>query len=255
MKRATTSPNVHIIDEAFFMSRLHRYRRIWIYLPHNYKSTEKEYPVLYMHDGQNLFEEWSAFTTEWQVDETLDELKGECIVVGIDNGGEHRLTEYNWYDHPEFGKGEGKVYLHFIIHELKPYIDRTFRTVTHRTHTWIAGSSMGALISLYALMYHHAIFGGGGIFSPSLQMNQDIVTESKAVFAKQREKQRIYLYAGGKESDEMIEKLSALRSILGATGGHQVVAAINEEGTHSEENWRAIFKKFYEWMIEVVSSE
>src|SRR5687767_6897643 len=121
MKRETTSPNVHIIDEAFYMPQLDRYRRIWLYLPDGYEASDRSYPVIYMHDGQNLFEEWSAFSEEWCVDETLNELNARCIIVGIDNGGEKRLNEYNIYDHDEFGKGEGKKYISFIANTLKPY--------------------------------------------------------------------------------------------------------------------------------------
>ena len=112
-KQNTASAQVQIIDTAFFMPQLNRYRRIWIYLPKNYaQSPQKKYPVIYMNDGQNLFNEQTAFAGEWGIDECLDTLQPklhkECIVVGIDNGGDKRMTEYNPYNNDKFGKGEGK---------------------------------------------------------------------------------------------------------------------------------------------------
>lgn len=248
MKKETTSPNVHIIDKAFYIPQLDRYRRIWLYLPDDYDLSDEEYPVIYMHDGQNLFEDWSAFSDEWCVDETLDELQAKCMVVGIDNGGGTRVNEYNIYDHPEFGKGEGRKYLDFLAHTLKPYIDTNYRTREGRADTWTIGSSMGGLISLYAALYYPEVFGGAGIFSPSVQLNDNIVEEVKRNFQKQRPPQRLYMYAGIKESEEMAAKIRAIEDYLAQCGNCEVYAAINEEGEHTEENWRHEFKRFYSWM-------
>src|SRR5215207_9909231 len=135
VKTATTSKNVWIIDTAFYMPQLGRYRRVWLYLPEEYRHTRKHYPVLYMHDGQNLFEEWSSFSGEGGVDETLDALKGKCIVVAIDNGGERRMSEYS-FDDTEHGHAEGRQYIDFIVHTLKPYIDITYRTLESRDNTY-----------------------------------------------------------------------------------------------------------------------
>ena len=100
-KRYTASPQVKIIDTAFNMTQLGRTRRIWLYLPKSYATSTKTYPVLYMQDGQNLFNEQTAGFGEWGVDECLDTLgkiiNRECIVVGIDNGGDKRLNEYSPY--------------------------------------------------------------------------------------------------------------------------------------------------------------
>src|SRR5688572_5693584 len=145
-KKNTASPNVRIIDTAFFIPQLNRTRRIWIYLPEDYATGTKRYPVLYMHDGQNLFNEATAFAGEWGVDETLDTARKKCIVIGIDNGGLKRMNEYNPYDNDRFGKGEGKQYIDFIAKTLKPYIDKKYRTLKDKKNTIIAGSSMGGLI-------------------------------------------------------------------------------------------------------------
>src|SRR4051812_44062056 len=91
-------PNVFVIDEAFHIPQLDRTRRIWLYKPTGYEETEKRYPVIYMHDGQNLFEEATAFSAPWGIHEALNTLLAECIIVGIDNS-EQRLNEYNFHDH------------------------------------------------------------------------------------------------------------------------------------------------------------
>ena len=125
---ATATKNVFILDENFFFPTLNRHRRIWGYLPEGYETSGKNYPVIYMHDGQNLFDELNAFGSEWGIDETLDEERGDIIVVGIDNGKEHRMAEYMLYDHPDHGPAEGSRYLQDIAEVLKPFVDGVLRT-------------------------------------------------------------------------------------------------------------------------------
>jgi len=107
VKQSTASKNVKIIDTAFFIPQLNRKRTIRVYLPGGYTTSKKRYPVLYMHDGQNLFDNATSFAGEWGVDEFMDSthLK-KCIIVGIDNDGGKRMSEYNIYDNEKFGKGE-----------------------------------------------------------------------------------------------------------------------------------------------------
>jgi enterochelin esterase-like enzyme len=137
----TASQQVHIISEKFDMPQLGRQRRIWIYLPADYRASKRNYPVIYMHDGQNLFDACTAGFGEWGIDEILDKLspKKECIVVGIDHGGDQRITEYDPYD-SKYGKGRGDEYVDFMAKTLKPYIDSHYRTKTSPRYTTIAGS-------------------------------------------------------------------------------------------------------------------
>jgi enterochelin esterase-like enzyme len=171
-KPNTETAQVKVIDSAFKIPQLDRTRRIWVYLPKSYNATKgKIYPVLYMHDGQNLFNEQTAPFGEWGVDEALDSLQQqtgkECIVVGIDNSNEKRMNEYNPFNNEKYGKGEGDLYVDFLVKTLKPYIDKNYRTQKDAAHTFIAGSSMGGLISLYALVKYPDVFGTAGIFSPA----------------------------------------------------------------------------------------
>ncbi|MCB0643743.1 MAG: hypothetical protein KDC44_18980, partial [Phaeodactylibacter sp.] len=106
-RASTRADNVDVIATAFFMPQLNRQRRIWVYLPPDYRSTDHRYPVIYMHDAQNLFDQQTSFSGEWKIDESLNYLFGfdqsSAIVVGIDNGGSHRIDEYSPWVHPSYG--------------------------------------------------------------------------------------------------------------------------------------------------------
>jgi hypothetical protein len=133
--------------------QLRNTRDIQVYLPPSYKASGRQYPVIYMHDGQNLFDPELSFAGEWGVDETMERLAPEgfeAIVVAIPNMAGERSHEYSPWVDPRVGGGKGDAYLDFIVDTLKPQIDRRFRTERGRQHTGIVGSSMGGLISLYA---------------------------------------------------------------------------------------------------------
>ena len=149
---STAAPNVHLLDADFFMPQLNRSRRIMIYLPPDYETSQKRYPVLYMHDGQNLFDDATSFSGEWGVDESLNELHSQgdygCIVVGIDNGGGLRIDELAPWLNTNYNEGgEGAQYMDFIVETLKPHVDANYRTFTGREFTAIMGSSLVGLIS------------------------------------------------------------------------------------------------------------
>ena len=149
-------------------------RTIMVYLPPGYDDAlEERYPVLYMHDGNNIFDaKTSATGVEWGVDETAQRLSVQgrirkVIVVGIFNTPQ-RTKEYAPFEDSKYGGGFGDAYLEFVGATLKPFIDKTYRTLPGREHTGIAGSSLGGLISLYALFRKPEVFGFGGAVSPAL---------------------------------------------------------------------------------------
>ena len=247
----TASPQVKIIDAAFNMQQLNRKRRIWIYLPKGYQSSGKKYPVLYMHDGQNLFNEQTAPYGEWGVDEAMDSLskKGlDAIVVGIDHGGDKRLTEYNPYNHAKFGKGEGKQYIDFIVNDLKPFIDKKYRTQSDSSHTYIAGSSMGGLISMYAMIQYPSVFGGAGIFSPAFMIGPAIYDD--VVKAKWKGLRKFYLYAGGKESYEMVPDMDKMLNIIESKGNYKTRRSVDPLAKHNEAAWRSEFPAFIQFLLQ-----
>jgi predicted alpha/beta superfamily hydrolase len=250
----TASVNVHIIDTAFYIPQLNRYRKIWIYLPSSYNKLKgKTYRVLYMHDGQNLFNrQTAAFHEEWGVDECLDtlatQLNKECIVIGIDNGGDKRMTEYNPYDDPKYGKGEGKQYIDFIATVLKPYIDSNYRTQKDAKHTFIAGSSMGGLISLYALVQYPEVFGGAGIFSPAFWLTPQLYSD--VANANWQKSFRIYFYAGEKESNTMTRDMQRMFNTVKQKNCCTMQKVTFPLGQHNEKYWREEFDDFYRWLMQ-----
>lgn len=147
-------------------------RDIVVYLPPSYVEQARRYPVLYMHDGQNIFDAATSFSGEWYVDETMEMLARqglEAIVVGIPNIGERRFHEYIPFTSPDVASVQGEEYVAFIADTVKPIMDRDFRTRPERGATGIAGSSLGGLISLYAYFRRPEVFGLAGVFSPALR--------------------------------------------------------------------------------------
>ncbi|MCP4417668.1 MAG: alpha/beta hydrolase [Chloroflexi bacterium] len=199
-QRHSISGNIKIAQNVY-SPQLDNQRDILVYLPPSYNSSKAHYPVLYMHDGYNLFDEATSYTGEWHVDETMEYLSTtenlEAIIVGIPNMGIERLAEYSPFVDETYGGGKGDMYLTFLIQTLKPLIDRSFRTLPNKENTGIFGSSMGGLISLYAFFQFPAVFGFAGVMSPSLWFANQAIFE----FVEKTPYQQgnIYLDAGTRE--------------------------------------------------------
>lgn len=248
-KKHTASANVSIIDTAFYIPQLNRHRSISIYLPEGYKKSNKHYPVLYMHDGQNLFDEYTSGFGEWGVDECLDSLikKGArpSIVVGIDNGPK-RMNEYNPFSFEKFGEGEGDAYVNFLVKTLKPFIDKNYRTLPSRENTIIAGSSMGGLISYYALLKYPEVYGKAGVFSPAFWTAPriDNITDSMA----KKMNGLVFFYMGGLEGNKYLEDMMKISDKLGSSSSAFIYTAIDSMGMHNERAWHKWFADFYQWI-------
>ena len=257
-KKSTANKNVRIIDTAFFIPQLNRPRRVWIYLPPSYNSSTKKYPVMYMHDGQNVFDDLTSFSGEWGVDEAMDTLglkTKECIVVGIDNGGNKRLNEYCPYDfdlkgiaaNNVSGKGEGALYVDFLAKTLKPFIDKKYRTLKDSKNTFTAGSSMGGLISMYAVLKYPKVFGGAGVFSPAFWVGPKIFDDIKAKGKKVNAK--IYFYAGDEEGETMVPMTLKAFNEMHKVSKSKMCEVIRAGGKHNEQRWRIEFPLFYDWIM------
>ncbi|MCZ4245592.1 alpha/beta hydrolase-fold protein [Pedobacter punctiformis] len=243
--------HIQVVDSAFYMPQLNKYRKIWVYLPKSYKNSKKKYPVIYMQDGQNLFHSNPARNNEWAVDSVMDSLIStgakEMIVIGIDHGGNDRLKEYNPYD-SQYGKGEGKAYAAFLVETLKPFIDQKYRTLKDAKNTSIAGSSMGALISMYAIAEYPKVFGSAGIFSPAFWLAPKIYTDLTERLPGLKNK-RIFFVAGDKEGSSMILDMKKVFTILNPDGFNKnVVFTAREDGKHSEWFWHREFVPFYRFI-------
>jgi predicted alpha/beta superfamily hydrolase len=251
-KNHSASKNVKIMDTAFYIPQLKRTRRISIYLPPDYATSKKSYGVLYMHDGQNLFDNATSYSGEWGVDEYLDSIfkkgKKEVIVVGIDNGLNKRMNEYNPWEFQNFGKGEGDQYVDFLVKTLKPFIDKHYRTLKNKANTFIAGSSMGGLISLYAVLKYPQVYGGAGIFSPAFWTASGI--DSTVIADAKKVNSRLFFYAGGKEGDSMVPDMKRIEKEIDERTASPIKEKIDEDAHHNEAAWRKYFPAFYEWTIE-----
>ena len=248
-KKHTARPQVHIVSEKFDMPQLGRQRRVWIYLPAGYISSGREYPVIYMQDGQNLFDAYTSGYGEWGVDEIMDKFadKDECIIVGIDHGGDYRITEYDPYN-SKYGKGRGGDYVDFIAKTLKPYIDAHYRTKGDARHTTIAGSSMGGLISMYAALKYPGIFGNAGIFSPAFWIAPEIYEFARQ--AKLPSSSRFYFVCGDAESATMVADMKKMAGIIQSKQKNKknTAVAIAKGAIHNEKQWNSDFPAFYGWL-------
>jgi predicted alpha/beta superfamily hydrolase len=248
----TASPNVHVLPEPLTIPGLDRQRTIRIYLPPGYTTEKKRYPVLYMHDGQNLFDDATSFLGEWGVDETLDALAKsrhfQLIVVGIDNGAENRIHELSAWDSPKYGKGDGRQYTAFIVDVLKPYVDKHYRTKPDRANTAIMGSSLGGLISHYAIYQYPQVFGKAGILSPAYWYAPEVFdyTAARSLPADAK----LYFYAGGKEGEEMLPEFNRMTKLIRSKiRAENISVRIDPEAKHNEAAWRSEFPHAVSWLF------
>lgn len=252
-----------------------RKRTIRIWLPEGYdgEDSEKKYSVLYMHDGQNLFDAKTSFLGEWEVDESLTKLMNagyeSTIVVGIDNGELERFNELSpkWelsaLGNEYISAPAGDKYADFIVNTVKPYIDDHFNTKPQREYTGIGGSSMGGIMSLYMAMEYHDVFDYGIIFSPALHVYQDDTLDKffgKYDFASMQNLSKLYLFAGAKTGgsqpgspyDEacITKYVDGIKNNLTSRNypNGNIGTQINQNAYHIESDWAKNFPIAMQWL-------
>lgn len=215
-------------------------RDIIIWLPPNYeKETNMRYPVLYMHDGQNIFDpRTSSMFIDWQVDETADSLirNGEIepiIIVGMNNT-DDRSTEYS--DTPL-----GRLYMKFIIEKVKPFVDSKYRTLTDAKNTAVAGSSMGGLISMMCAWEHPEVFSKAACFSPAFKIGNIDYVKKVLEYSGKKKEISLYIDNGGVDLDAQLlpgvnEMVSALEK-KGFVKDEDLFVYIDKTATHNEAAW------------------
>lgn len=226
-------------------------KKIWVYLPLNYEKSTQKYPVIYMHDAQNLFDNKTAFAGEWNIDETLDSLKAKVIVIGIEHGNEKRIEELTPYKNEKYGGGNANAYLEFIVKTLKPQIDLTYRTKENARNTCIWGSSLGGLVSFYAALKYPDVFGKVGCFSPAFWINKE------EIFQKMENtpnfKTKIYLLCGDKEDKgTMVGDMKDMEILINSKRCECKKlnkSVVIKDGEHNEKLWRNAFAKAYLWLF------
>jgi len=248
------SPVIEVIEEAFEIPQLGKKRRITALLPHDYYESEEIYPVLYLQDGQNLFDDNAPFGN-WAIDRSLANLskegKGKLIIIAIDHGEKDRIKEYTPFLENKFGSGDGKKYVRFVTDRLKPYVDKKYRTLSDRANTAIGGSSMGGLISIYSALVYPEVYGKLMIFSPALWVVPNIHFEFIDFYTPFTT--QLFLYAGGKESENHLKNVKKLEQAIKKRNGErkaiEMKVVINKEGEHSEYYWGQVFPEAVKWLF------
>lgn len=245
--------------------QLKRSRTVWVYLPDNYKTSGEPCPVIYMHDGQNLFyDKLTSYGTAWRVDKVMDAIyattgKG-AIIVGVECYDRARLSEYSpWkmslsatVSHKSTPKhnrgGEGEQYAEFFTKNLKNAIDAKYNTVKEREATAIIGSSMGGLISCFIALRHQRLYETMGLFSTYMQFNKSAFINFLNK-TPQTLSQHALVYCGGREGDNkrgdriMADDSLDLYQRL-SKRGIECELLFNSSFKHFETAWGIYFDKF-----------
>lgn len=253
-KLSTAAKNIYVFSENFKIPQLNRTRKISIYLPPNYNATEEKYPVLYMLDGQNIFDTTTSYSGEWEVDEQLNILHNQTgkgfIVVAINHGNEKRVSEYSAWDSETYGVGEGEKFLDFLVMSLKPEIDKFLRTKPDRSNTAIIGSSIGGLFSHYAALKRPDIFGKAAIFSPSFWYADAcyLFTENHL---RNVSNSKLYYLAGDNEDETMVENMNRMIALMKDQNipESNIKEEIIANGKHNESLWKSGFKNAILWLF------
>lgn len=246
-QESTASENVSTFE--IFSPELNVQKKIWVYLPKDYATSNKKYPVIYMHDAQNLFDAKTSFVGEWEVDETLNKMNAQLIVVGIEHGNEKRIDELTPYKNEKYGGGNGDNYLKFIVETLKPKVDSTYRTKSNPRNTAIFGSSLGGLISFYGVLKYPEVFGKAGVFSPSFWFSDEIYTLMEQ---SEKTKARIFFLCGDKEDETMVSDLKKMETLLDRNRCYCLnlnKTVVVKDAGHNEKLWRENFEEAVRWLF------
>jgi predicted alpha/beta superfamily hydrolase len=260
-----------LVYPDFFSPQLQNQRDVLVWLPTDYASSERRYPVFYLHDGQNLFDAFTSYGgVEWQIDESMQILEKwghPAIIVGINNRSEERYIEYSPYPLPEIGaQGQGDLYISFLTDTLMPIINQQFRTLTTPEHTGIAGSSMGGLISLYGFLTRPQVFGLCGCFSPAYWIGeQKIFAEIEQIHTPHG---KVYLDVGGREGEVLenprfgltlknpdeayrtnVAQMASLLSAKGYQMGHSLLYIEDKYARHNEIAWASRFLPAMQFLL------
>ncbi len=246
-------PHIEIIEKSYEIPQLNRKRRISALLPYDYYETDKHYKVLYLNDGQNLWDDNAPYGN-WNIDDAMRFMasvgQNDVIIIAIDHGGNKRIAEYAPYHTEKFGEAQGNLYIDFLRNTLIPYIEKKFRVLPGRENTGIGGSSMGALISLYAGLKYPEIFSKLLIFSPSLWIAPEMYDE--ALRFTPSSPVQLYVYAGEHESKNHIANVMKLRQTLKTNKSFaekiKFKLSINPSGTHNEYYWSKEFPIALKWL-------
>lgn len=232
--------------------QLQNYRDLIVALPPSYHEGTRSFPVVYMQDGQNLFDPATSYAGDWGLLDTLRHAGGagnEAIVVGIANTGRFRQFEYSPWRDPAHGGGDGDRYLDFVVDTVRPLVEAHFRVKPTATHTAIAGSSLGGLISLYALYRHPSVFGAAAALSPSAWFADGaLITHAEGEGLPPG---RVYLDVGTAESPVLVAGVRRLDTVFRqADPAPSRYHYVEDEGAeHHEAHWARRFRAAWRFLV------
>jgi predicted alpha/beta superfamily hydrolase len=251
-RRRTPPGRIEVIP-GVLSPQLGNRRDILVYLPTSYDRTDARYPVIYMHDGQNLFDPATSFAGEWGVDEAMAKAprKGRrAIIVGIPNAGIDRIREYAPFTDPQHGGGYGDAYLDFVADTLKPLVDARYRTDPSPGAAGMAGSSLGGLISLYGFFRDPGRWGFTGALSPALWFGGGAIFP--CIESAGYVRGRIYLDVGAREGEGTLANARAMCDrllTLGYTRGKDLMWVEDRGGMHNEASWGRRLRKALPFLL------
>lgn len=222
-------------------------RRAYIYLPESYKyEKEKYYPVLYMFDGHNVFFDKDAtYGKSWGMKDFMDATGTQLIIAAVEcnHSPDHgRLKEYSPFDFSQedigFIEGKGQITMDWITKVFKPYIDSHYRTIPDRDFTFIAGSSMGGLMSIYALLHYSHVFSRAAALSPSLWISPNSA-EEMIKFSHPLPDSILYMDYGSVEMGNHLKMRKAFGKMANLLLGKRILldCRIVPDGEHCEASW------------------
>jgi predicted alpha/beta superfamily hydrolase len=238
------------IHRRFAAQHLGNRRDIAVWLPPGYHDSRERYPVFYLQDGQNLFDPATAFAgQDWRAGATADEMTAKneirpVILVGVYHTGVHRISEYTpTRDRRRRKGGKADRYARMLAREIKPFIDREYRTLKGAANAAVGGSSLGALASLMGAMEYPRVFGAAAVISPSVWWDDRSILRFVCTH-KGTARPRIWLDVGTAEGAGVVEDTRALRDALLEHGwrcGADLQYQEIEGAPHSETAWGARF--------------
>jgi predicted alpha/beta superfamily hydrolase len=265
-QRAHTLTGDIRLHKDFHSKILNNDRNVIVYLPPGYdKDKQRHYSVLYLHDGQNLFDGATSFIPgqEWRVDEAAQSLIAAgkiepLIIVGVYNAGKDRIDEYTPVQEPKYkGGGKADLYGRLLVEELKPFIDKTYRTKKDAAHTGLGGSSLGGLLSLYLGLKYPNVFGRLAVVSPSVWWANNYIVQYVEA-QKKRPPLRIWLDIGTKEGGNATEAQTTVDGArllketlikMGWKSGKDLKYFEAQGAEHNERAWAARVEQILEFLF------
>lgn len=259
------------VKQHNFTSRILRARPLYVLLPKDYATSNQRYPVLYMHDGQNMFDDSTAANGEWHMDEVASGLMDsasipQMIIVGVGTFGDTRIPEYTptaiTRQTTTGGTisigGSGALHARMLVEEIKPFIDSTYRTLQDRNSTALGGSSLGGLMTIFTGAKYPDVFGKLLVISPSVWWDEKSIlktvqSESKTMLKTPQDRQKIWLDVGTQEGKEALDGARALNKLLVKQGWKKGKTMQYQEfpnAAHSESAWAARLEPMLKFMFE-----